>query len=501
VATIEIGRLRLRGPPAMAGRAAFRIEDACRTAIGDSERLVLVRRLMLGREASGQRPAARSAAVRRAFGEATARSRHGGDSGAAAANCVWFASRGEARTLLLRALLSGHGIDAWYWRRAVPEWGGRSLAAWLGLLVREALRDGAEIDLVEIVRLAMDEDAEEPLWKALTTAAGGSSEEPVQAGGDSPAATPLRAFGPQRRDLPDEDRAVRETVAKLRQRMPARLREQIELIVMQSGLRAGIVERLLARLLILVSPPLALSPPLLRMLAAAYREAVAAPSTIVAPPLPMPRGGGDRTSSLIQKLSPARSLAADGRKHVAQARDPIELPAESHADSPAAQEREVAPVERSMVLNEMRSSAAGLWLVIPSLIRMGFREWLLERPALLAADPGRVLIRQIARRHRVEGDDPVLAAFADSPVEPPPAWARLWRTGLDRWLRRRARLPLARLVWRAGWLRLEEERLVVRFPPAAADLRLRRHALDVDPGWTDWLGLSVRYLYAERPAA
>jgi len=36
------------------------------------------------------------------------------------------------------------------------------------------------------------------------------------------------------------------------------------------------------------------------------------------------------------------------------------------------------------------------------------------------------------------------------------------------------------------------------FPPAAADIRLRRHALDVDPGWTDWLGLAVRYLYAER---
>ena len=31
--------------------------------------------------------------------------------------------------------------------------------------------------------------------------------------------------------------------------------------------------------------------------------------------------------------------------------------------------------------------------------------------------------------------------------------------------------------------------------------RGQRVALDVDPGWTDWLGLSVRYLYAERPAA
>ena len=73
-----------------------------------------------------------------------------------------------------------------------------------------------------------------------------------------------------------------------------------------------------------------------------------------------------------------------------------------------------------------------------------------------------------------------------------------WRIGLDRWLERRARIKLARLVWRPGWLRVTDERLIVRFPPAAADIRLRRRALDVDPGWTDWLGLAVRYLYAER---
>ena len=130
---------------------------------------------------------------------------------------------------------------------------------------------------------------------------------------------------------------------------------------------------------------------------------------------------------------------------------------------------------------------------------MGLREWLSQRPDLLAADAGRVLLRSIAQHHRVASEDAALTPL-DWPDEPfvPPDWAQPWRTGLDRWLRRRTGLSLARLVWKAGWLRFGDGRLTVRFLPDSVDLRIRRQALDVDPGWTDWLGLSVRYLYAER---
>jgi hypothetical protein len=132
---------------------------------------------------------------------------------------------------------------------------------------------------------------------------------------------------------------------------------------------------------------------------------------------------------------------------------------------------------------------------------MGLREWLADRPELLAGDPGRNLLRAIAAHHRVAPDDPALGPL--EPGEPwadPPEWARHWRTGLDRWLRRRARISLAGLVWKPGWLRTIDDRLVVRFPLSAIDLRLRRRALDVDPGWTDWIGLSVRYAFADRPS-
>jgi hypothetical protein len=133
-----------------------------------------------------------------------------------------------------------------------------------------------------------------------------------------------------------------------------------------------------------------------------------------------------------------------------------------------------------------------LWLVLPSLVRLGFREWLTDRPHLLAEDPGSLLLHAIARHHRIDAADPVLLALAPPPAgEPLPDWARWWRHGLDRWLRRTARRRLHDLAGRAGELTWDEWRVDIRYP--AADIGLRRHALDRDPGWTDWLGLSVRF--------
>jgi len=131
------------------------------------------------------------------------------------------------------------------------------------------------------------------------------------------------------------------------------------------------------------------------------------------------------------------------------------------------------------------------------LIRMGFREWLTDHPDLAAADGGRRLIRAIGRHFGVNPEDPALLPFVDC-VPGDPDFARPWRVALDFHLWRRARIRLHEVVCRPGWLRQTEERLVIGFDPESVDLRLRRHALDIDPGWTDWLGLSVRYLYAKQ---
>jgi hypothetical protein len=151
----------------------------------------------------------------------------------------------------------------------------------------------------------------------------------------------------------------------------------------------------------------------------------------------------------------------------------------------------------------LESAHAGLWLIVPSLIDLGFREWILKRPDLLADNPGRQLFEEIAAHYRVELEDPALAAF-EGAFCPKSAndWARMWRCGLDRWLRRVSRRRLHDLLGRQGLLELGDRQLLVHFPAGTADLQLRRRALDRDPGWTDWLGLSIRYRFGdleERP--
>lgn len=500
MAAVDIGRLRLRGPPHLAARTAFLIEDACRTAIPDSERLILVRRLDLGR--SGARENEHPAAVRRAYDAATAGAVHGGGEDRAGANCVWFASRAEARRLLLEALLAGRRPQAWYWRLAVPGWSGQSLTQWLEREVAAALdaQDDAP-DLVEIVTMAVEAGAIDVLLNAL----GGPSvlpaldalPVPFDTNGEAPS---LGRPGPEGRSLLDS----RETVVRLRGRLPAVLVRSAEAVVRRMGFGHKAATRLLERLLVKASPSLSLSPALLRELTGAYGELIFPHASEAARPSPRSEEGAVRRSA---KRLPAESAAdsseaivpVEPRPSVRRAARAAKTGTADLAPAPAPVADAGAEASPLRLLDELRSPAAGLWLVLPSLIRMGFREWLAARPEILCADPGFALIRAIARHHCIAGNDPALLPVEPN-EDPSPDWALLWRAGLDRWLRRRTHIPLARLVWRSGWIRLDEQRLVVRFAPGHADIRLRRRALDVDPGWTDWLGLSVRYAFADRAA-
>lgn len=499
---VDIGRLRVRGPPHLAAWTAFAIEDACRTALPDSERLVLVRRLDLGR--SGRDRNAQAAALRRGYDLATAGARHGGDDGAGAANCVWFASHAEARRLLLAALLAGKRPTDWFWRLAVPDWAGEGGEPWLAHEIQAALAGEEAVDLVGLVTLALDAGAVEALVRVLS----GPAPAPVRAWpgeGEAPRAIAMLSTPRSTGQAESAPAPARETVARLRNRLPPILVERVEPLVRRIGIGRRASAILLERLLLIASPPLAMAPALLRELIDRWCEDIespaAQPSRAAISTAPAPH-----RDSATQSRDTAPGRAATG---IARDRPDVQAPpalALALALAPVPNLKPTAsPAEPGIhpllrqSLEERRSAAAGLWLAVPALIHLGFRSWLSARPDLLDGDPGRTLIRTIATHHRVAPGDPALAplALSDGDFEPP-AWALLWRTGLDRWLRRRARFTLDRLVWRPGWLRLAEDRLTIRFPPSAADIRLRRHALDVDPGWTDWLGLSVRYLYAER---
>lgn len=495
MAGVEIATLRLRGPPHLATRAAFRIEDGLRTELADSQRLILIRRMRPGRSAVSDRSEERAGAIRRAYEAATSDARHGRDAGDGAfVNCVWFESPAEARRLLLAELLAGRRPAGWFWRLAVPEWRGLDLDSWLVEIVARAVGGEESREYLALVLLALDRADIEIVVRAVQAATGTWL---------APASGPIP---PLRRDeIPGEERhspspvegaaARLETVAELRARLPAPLRDRIEALARRLGPSEGPVLRLLERLLLHASPSLALAPQPLRKLALAWSERLAAPETATLP-------AGERTSPAAASLpqeAPAEAPSprpatvpgapADAR---AQAR-----PAARPADSPAPVAEPRIPAESPPISpGGLKSDAAGLWLVVPSLIRLGFREWLCGQPDLLAQDAGRTLLRALARHYRVPANDPALVAFEPlGEIGDTPDWARCWWRGLDGWLRRKARIPLHRLVWKRGEVRLAEEALTVRFPLEAADIRLRRRALDVDPGWVDWLGLSIRYRY------
>ena len=157
----------------------------------------------------------------------------------------------------------------------------------------------------------------------------------------------------------------------------------------------------------------------------------------------------------------------------------------------------------SAVTYEVFSRAAGLFLIVRPLVMLGLPEWLDLRPGLAADGFGRALLRDIARKMRVPDDDPVFALLAHDPSTDglfKSGHLTAWRVGLDRWLRRRARIKLTEVVRRSGWITASGESLSVRFRVDAADLRLRRYALDIDPGWVSFLGFVMRYHYRDEPS-
>jgi hypothetical protein len=178
------------------------------------------------------------------------------------------------------------------------------------------------------------------------------------------------------------------------------------------------------------------------------------------------------------------------------------------------------------------TSHAGLLFVVPILERLGFAAFLSAHPAWLDAEFPACLLRAIGERLALPARDPLALALmacrthnentptvpwdapaADGLALPESVRALLssprprapisspldaWVIAVRRWSRRQARLGLATLVRRPGHVRMSPTHLDISFDLSQTDLRIRRLALDVDPGWVPWLGRVVQFHYAGR---
>ena len=493
MAAVEVAKLRLRCDARQRDRARFAIEDGLRTAIPDDRRLVLLRTMRIGGRLDSANPAQRQAAVKDGWLAAIAGARHGGEDGAGNANCVWFASRDEAEALLLTRLLAGRPVDGWFWKLALPGWRGRPPSDWLPGCVSEALARGEDRRLLAIARSCIAAGAIGQLVEALAGAERDRDGPPAPRAAD---ASRSHSMSSSLDELVAE-RARIDGAAAAPVTIPPELRRATVSLVRAGGEASAVAQAIVRAWLVRRSPALALSPDLLASTVAATVEAV-----VAGPAVEPPRHGHEDRQPSSPKAQRAGDLPAPPRpasreRPTSVGRKERSAPARAAPALPAAAEPALASAdpEASPVAGQRRHSRhAGLWLVVPSLAELGFREWLAARPALLGENPGGLLIQAIARHHRVPPDDPALILLGD-PIDSGAfrAWSRLWRHGLDRWLRRTARRRLHDLVNRPGELDWDELRIDIRYPAADADLALRRRALDRDPGWTDWLGLSIRY--------
>lgn len=139
-------------------------------------------------------------------------------------------------------------------------------------------------------------------------------------------------------------------------------------------------------------------------------------------------------------------------------------------------------------LDAIDTAWAGLWLLLPVLLRCGLDDDdapLAAFAQALRAAPGAL---------HIPADDPVrtmIAAFDLPPVDAPGPWLRRARLAALR----DARLPLRRIALRRGTVHLSDVRLDVVFPARAADVRIRRAGFDLDPGFVPWLGRIVHFHY------
>jgi hypothetical protein len=491
--------------------ARFRLEEGLRLGVeDDGVSLMLIRRLALGRLPGGTlRGGEWTPRIEARMRGLAAGAVHALSPGAAAAEAVFFRSELEALTALAALLAAGERPQGWFWQLAVPVWSGAGWTAAAPALLRDLLaRPAGKVALARLVVRALHDDTGRALlaplseglvgvlWPELARAEAVS--EPLE--GDAGAASFPHA-------------AARRALEPLSPGAAALLRQ---LLFEAKGLSSR--RHLLATLIVLAQAPHAIAASGVLTATADAVLAIAAPAATTAAVAAIAAPPGHDGGSIA-----ALDTGAPGDVTVRQSTDQTAAPilpsgrVVARPEQPQHPARNSPPPDRvpmagalgaigaalpggpaSWPWDERRSAAVGLFLLIRPLALLGLPRWLEHHPDAAAEGFGWALLRAIAKRMRVPAEDALWSLLPDDVPDTRPDALGAWRVGLDRWLRRRTGCRLATVVRRRGWVGGDESSVVARFPLAAADIRLRRLALDVDPGWVPWLGRSVVFVYRDR---
>ena len=511
-----VEHLRLRGESESAVRHALpALEDAFRTAsLPDAgARLVCVRRLQLGRLPSNGSAQSVALLIEKRFAEAGWTIVHAGENGAAAAEAVWFRDAFEAHEAAALRLAAGRTLDAWFWPLALPkvvtptgsgnlrtiafaiaamEEAPRALPAWTASLVRAGYRQ-------QLISALRPGDGDALLRAAAVSSLPSESARPASA----PSHETRDRWGP--REAADDRATFVEVIA---------------------GRSSGRLPQL--------STPLA-APAATRATQPAGGIAAspdaAARASVRQPPRPQLAAARERVSDQGSE-SPGNRLIPSAEASCETARDELtqdvvpagvedrreERRAASSPDAPREQTAAVAgqgirpegagarheaadaPVAFTspwQLPSAAPTAAGGLLFLLPVLERVGFADWAAGRgpeepgPDILTAQ----ILHLVLSRLRVEDDDPVWGIATPEASEVAASWLARCR----RYLRRRARIGLASLIVRRARVAITPTHVDIFFRLNAADVKVRRAGLDIDPGWVPWFGRVVTFHYEDRP--
>ncbi|MBL8350560.1 MAG: hypothetical protein JNL87_09615 [Burkholderiaceae bacterium] len=533
-----------------------RLEDALRCASlpDDGARLLVLRRLALGRLRHDIDSSALARLIERRVAEAEGFWVDAEAPAAAAADGVVFASALDARIALSLRLLRGQPAPEWYWPLAVPEAAvaltpadrvrriaravassaeaRAALPAWAAALVR----GGAGPRLAAAIAPAEGD--------ALLRAAGLAARP--GAGAAEPARPGLGAAAPAPADWPVEPRSavaalpvwlqslLPEAAAPDSQPLAAAGAERPARPVRQAAAAALPARSAADEVSLPTADPLSLP-------ADAGPAAAAAPAAPGQPPtLPARDGRSARPVGEAAAMLPPAAAGHRSDAPAAPARPLSDLPAgpavvagtadRAGVAAPAAEWHAVARWAEAGAA----TAAGGLLFLLPLLARLGLPGWRApqgDSPAFTAA-----VLHAALRRLGSTDDDPAWAlvqagapavvlprgsaaspaVWSDARLAPrgaPPgamaqrlidapdarAQATLWLDACRRWLRRVGGIGLASLVLRPGRLALTATHADVFFELAQTDLRVRRLGLDIDPLWLPWFGRVVAFHYRPMP--
>jgi len=528
----RVGRLRIRGTAdGVVRHAAVLLSDALSTASlpgADEQRLVVIRRLPLGRISLPASSPSLALLIERTSRDVLSAAVGYDAPSAAAANAVAFRDRGEAIVALARRLATDRPADEWFWPKVIEGWRADAPRGerWTQLI--ESAHGGSDAAALAaaVVEEAVRVQAQDSLLASLVPGQGARwlrSEGWTDVSPDA-AARPWRPLRSRHAEV----------VHRWSRQWGAADDRSIWLATM-----ASVIER-----------PACTGDPQLpgRIAFAMMRDAEIRATNRAAAAPELSEGeaaghgcvrleGAGRGLDALTRLTaaaPDASSPVDALAASAPANASAEHAAIVAGETPEDRSREsvgaAGPVQPAPAHDHSRAGVftffAGLCFVVPMLERLDFAAFLAAHPAFLdEAFPAR-LLRHIGRRAGLPSTDPLAIALdalvgdrSDAIVEHFRDWRlpdrcremlatprppmpiespfTAWTAAVRRWCRRHARMGLATLVGRPGLVRLSRTHLDASFALSQLDVRVRRVALDVDPGWVPWLGRVVHFTYED----